>query len=248
MSIWLYSFISVFAISLVSLLGVFVLSLGEKKMRKMILFLVSFAVGALFGDALIHLLPEAFEKIESKALSSLLVLFGILIFFSLEKFVRWRHCHIAQCENHTHSMAVVNIFGNIVHNLIDGMLIGASFLVDIPLGIATTVAILLHEIPQEIGNFAILVHSGYKMKKAIAINFLSALVAFFGVAFSLFIGKYSAEFILFLIPVTAGGFLYIAGSDLIPELKHETKIAASIGQLLAILLGIAVMASLLFLE
>jgi zinc and cadmium transporter len=145
-------------------------------------------------------------------------------------------------------MAAVNIFGNIVHNLIDGMLIGASYLANIPLGIATTVAILLHEIPQEMGNFAVLIHSGYRMKKAIAINFLSALVAFLGVALALVVGKYAANFTLFLVPVTAGGFLYIAGSDLIPELKHETKITASIGQLAAIVLGIAVMAGLLLID
>jgi zinc and cadmium transporter len=238
----------VLVVSLVSLTGIFALSFEEKKMRKMIIFLVSFAVGALFGDALIHLLPEAFEKIESRAISSLLVLLGILAFFGLEKFVRWRHCHIVYHEDHAHPMAAVNIFGNIVHNLIDGMLIGASYLANIPLGIATTVAILLHEIPQEMGNFAVLIHSGYRMKKAIAINFLSALVAFLGVALALVVGKYAANFTLFLVPVTAGGFLYIAGSDLIPELKHETKITASIGQLAAIVLGIAVMAGLLLID
>lgn len=248
MNVWAYSLISVLVVSLVSLTGIFALSFEEKKMRKMIIFLVSFAVGALFGDALIHLLPEAFEKIESRAISSLLVLLGILAFFGLEKFVRWRHCHIVYHEDHAHPMAAVNIFGNIVHNLIDGMLIGASYLANIPLGIATTVAILLHEIPQEMGNFAVLIHSGYRMKKAIAINFLSALVAFLGVALALVVGKYAANFTLFLVPVTACGFLYIAGSDLIPELKHETKITASIGQLAAIVLGIAVMAGLLLID
>lgn len=248
MSTWFYGLASVFVVSLVSLAGIFTLALKEEKLKKMVLFLVSFAVGALFGDALIHLIPEAFEKIESKATSSLLVLLGILIFFSLEKFVRWRHCHIVRHEDHAHPMAAVNIFGNIVHNFIDGMLIGASYLLSIPLGIATTVAILLHEIPQEMGNFAVLIHSGYKARKAIAINFLSALIAFLGVALSLIVGKYAANFTLFLIPITAGGFLYIAGSDLIPELKHETKIAASFGQLLAILFGIAIMAGLLWLD
>lgn len=248
MSIWFFSFASVFIVSLVSLIGLFTLSAKEEKLKKMVLFFVSFAVGALFGDALIHLIPEAFEKIGSRANVSLLILLGIIIFFSLEKFVRWRHCHITQCKEHNHPMAAVNIFGNIVHNFIDGMLIGASYLVNFPLGIATTVAILLHEVPQEIGNFAILIHSGYKIKKALAINFLSALVAFLGAALALIIGQYTSNFVIFLIPVTAGGFLYIAGSDLIPELKHETKIAASIGQLAAIILGIAVMASLLLVE
>lgn len=248
MNIWIYSFSSVLLVSLVSLAGVFTLSFGEQKLKKAVLFLVSFAVGALFGDALIHLLPEAFEKIQSKTVSSILVLLGILIFFSLEKFVRWRHCHVAECDEHSSSIATVNIFGNIVHNLIDGMLIGASYFVSLPLGVATTVAILLHEIPQEIGNFAVLVHSGYAVKRAIWINFFSALVAFLGVAVALSVGNIVSDFTLFLLPIAAGGFLYIAGSDLIPELKHETKIAASIGQLAAILLGIAVMAGLLLVE
>src|SRR4030043_312021 len=115
-----------------------------------------------------------FYSFASVFVISLVSLVGV---FRLEKFVRWRHCHIVHHEDHAHPMAAVNIFGNIVHNLIDGMLIGASFLVSIPLGVATTVAILLHEIPQEMGNFAVLIHSGYKVKKAIAMNFLSALVA-----------------------------------------------------------------------
>lgn len=248
MNIWLYSLASVFVVSLVSLIGVFTISFGEEKLRKAVLFLVSFAVGALFGDALIHLLPEAFEKIESRAMVSLLVLAGILVFFSLEKFVRWRHCHMAECDQHVHSIAAVNIFGNVAHNLIDGMLIGASYSASFSLGIATTMAILLHEIPQEIGNFGVLVHSGYGVKKAVTINFLSALVAFLGAGLTLLLGNYSSSFTFFLVPIAAGGFLYIAGSDLIPELKHETKITASIGQLLAIVLGIAIMASLLFIE
>lgn len=246
--VWLSTLTSVLIVSLVSLAGIVTLSIKEARLKKVILFLVSFAVGALFGDALIHLIPKAFENLESQVTASLLILFGILVFFVLEKFVRWRHCHIAQCEDHTQPMATVNIFGNIIHNLIDGMLIGASYSVNFSLGIATTVAILLHEIPQEIGNFAILIHSGYAVKKAITINFLSALVAILGAVLILIVGKYAKDFTLFLIPITAGGFLYIAGSDLIPELKHETKITASLGQLMAIILGIAIMATLLVLE
>lgn len=248
MNIWLYSFASVFAVSLVSLIGVLTISFKEEKLKKAILFLVSFAVGALFGDALIHLLPEAFGKIASRLLASLLVLAGILLFFVLEKFIHWRHCHVYDCDEHWHPTASVSIFGNMVHNLIDGMLIGASFSASVPLGIATTLAILLHEIPQEIGNFGILIHSNFSVKKALAVNFLAALTAFLGVFFALIAKNYITDFTSFLLPITAGGFLYIAGSDLIPELKHETKITASIGQLAAIILGIAVMASLLFIE
>jgi len=244
--VWIYSLMSVFVVSLVSLLGIFTISFQEEKIKKIVLFLVSFAVGALFGDALIHLLPETFEKISSKGTASLLVLLGILIFFSLEKFLRWRHCHVAHCDEHDRSIAAVNIFGNIVHNLIDGLLIGASYSAGLSLGIATTVAILLHEIPQEIGNFGVLVHSGYGVKRAVMVNFLSALVAFVGVFLALVLKNFGSGLILYFLPVAAGGFLYIAGSDLIPELKHETKIAASVGQLFAIVLGIAVMTGLLW--
>lgn len=244
--IWVYSLASVFVVSTISLLGIFTLSIQESRLKKIILFLVSFAVGALFGDAIIHLIPEAFEKLSSRASASILILSGILIFFILEKFVHWRHCHTVECDSHVRSIAAVNIVGNIVHNLIDGMLIGASYSASFSLGVGTTIAILLHEIPQEIGNFGILVHSGYQVKKAVMINFLSALVAFLGVVLALALENYVSNFTFFIIPITAGGFLYIAGSDLIPELKHETKIAVSIGQLAGIILGISVMAVLLF--
>ncbi|OGI25137.1 MAG: hypothetical protein A3J76_02920 [Candidatus Moranbacteria bacterium RBG_13_45_13] len=248
MNVWIYSIASVFMVSLISLIGVATLSFGAQRIKKIILFLVSFAVGALFGDAIIHLLPETFEKISSRSLASLLVLGGILLFFILEKFIHWRHCHMDSCSNHWHPNVSISISGNIIHNLIDGMLIGASYSISISLGIATTLAILLHEIPQEIGNFGILIHSGFSVRKALLINFLAALTAFLGVFFSLVSRNYVANFTSYLIPIAAGGFLYIAGSDLIPELKHETKIAASVGQLAAIIFGIAVMASLLLIE
>jgi zinc and cadmium transporter len=242
---WIFSFASVFVISLVSLIGAFTLSLRGEKLKKILLYLVSFAVGALFGDALIHLIPEAFGKIKSELLVSLLILGGVLLFFVLEKFIHWRHCHATECEEHWHPVASMNIFGNIAHNTIDGLLIGASFLISTPLGAATAIAILMHEIPQEMGNFGVLVHSGFSIKKALLVNFLTALAAFLGVSIALLVGGWAHNFASYLLPVTAGGFLYIAGSDLIPELKHETKIAASIGQLFAIILGIAIMAGLL---
>ena len=142
----------------------------------------------------------------------------------------------------------MNIIGDFVHNFIDGVIIAGSFLISIPLGITTSIAVILHEIPQEIGDFGVLLFGGLTVRKALLFNFLSATSAIVGAFLVLLAGPHLQEKILFLLPVTAGGFLYIAGSDLIPELKHETKIATSIGQLAAILLGIAVMASLLFLE
>lgn len=245
MNIWVYTLISVLAVSLISLIGLFTISFGEQKLKKAVLFLVSFAVGALFGDALIHLLPESFDKIESKLTTSLLILAGIIIFFVLEKFIHWRHCHDISCEGHWHPVVTMNIVGDMVHNLIDGMVIAGSFSISISLGIATTIAVVLHEIPQEIGDFGIMIHGGLSVRKALVINFLSATTAILGALIVLILGNHITDLSIFLLPVTAGGFLYIAGSDLIPELKHETKIAASVGQLAAMVLGIGIMASLL---
>ncbi len=247
MSAWVYSFISVFIVSLVSLIGVFTLAIQREKLRKIIVFLVSFAAGALFGDAIIHLLPESFEGINSSLSVSLLVLLGIISFFVLEKFIHWRHCHVLGSEKHLHPVVSMNIIGDIVHNFLDGALIAASFLVSVPLGITTSIAVILHEIPQEIGDFGVLVYGGLTVRKALLFNFLSATTAIGGAVLILVLGSHLQEKISYLLPVTAGGFLYIAGSDLIPELKHETKIAASIGQLAAMVLGIAVMAGLLLL-
>lgn len=248
MNTWLFAFVSVVVVSLLSLVGVLTLSVQEKYIRKAILYLVSFAVGALFGDALIHLLPEAFENIGSSLTVSLLVLSGIVIFFVLEKFVCWRHCHIIESEKHYHPVVVMNLVGDFIHNFLDGIIIGASYVVSIPLGLATTIAVVLHEIPQEIGDFGVLIHGGLSVKKALLYNFFSALAALLGLFLVFALGSLASSFSIYLLPVAAGGFLYIAGSDLIPELKHETKIAASIGQLLAIILGIGVMMALLLIE
>ena len=248
MNTWLYAFASVVVVSFLSLVGVLTLSVREKYIRKAILYLVSFAVGALFGDALIHLLPEAFENIASSLSVSLLILSGIVIFFVLEKFVYWRHCHIIGSERHYHPVVVMNLVGDFIHNFLDGIIIGASYVVSVPLGLATTIAVVLHEIPQEIGDFGVLIHGGLSIKKALLYNFLSALAALIGLFLVFALGSLASSFSIYLLPVAAGGFLYIAGSDLIPELKHETKIAASIGQLLAIILGIGVMIALLLVE
>jgi len=248
MNIWIYTLASVTIISLVSLIGIFTFSIGREKLRKAIVFIVSFAAGALFGDALIHLLPESFEEIGSSLTVSLLVLLGIIFFFILEKFIHWRHCHVLGSEKHLHPVVFMNIIGDFVHNFIDGIFVAGSFLVSIPLGITTSIAVILHEIPQEIGDFGVLLFGGLTFRKALLFNFLSATTAIVGAALTLFLGSYLQEKILYLLPVTAGGFLYIAGSDLIPELKHETKITASIGQLAAMILGIAIMALLLLFD
>jgi zinc and cadmium transporter len=247
MNVWGYSIISVVIVSLISLLGILAILL-KRDTKSITFLLVSFAIGGLFGDAFIHLLPESFEEIESSLNIGLLVLAGLLLFFVLEKFLRWRHTHSHDGETHIHPMVTMNLVGDAVHNLIDGMVIGASYLVSIPLGISTTLAIVLHEIPQEMGDFGILIYGGLSVKKALLFNFLSALTAVIGTILSLVIGPHVQGYTVALIPITAGGFIYIAGSDLIPELHRETKLGTSLLQLAIILLGIGIMALLRFYE
>ncbi len=243
MEVWLYTIISVIVVSLISQVGLFTLSLSPERLQRITLYLVAFAVGGLFGNSFVHLLPEAFHHNDSPLSTSLLIVVGILIFFVLEKFLRWRHCHVTEHQFH-HPVATLNLVSDALHNLIDGVLIAATFSVDIPLGITTTVAIILHEIPQEIGDFGVLVHSGMSVRKALLFNFLSASVALVGAIVVLAIGPNIQQVIEAMIPVTAGGFLYIAGSDLIPELQHDVKVSNSLGQFICIILGVAVMAAL----
>lgn len=245
--IWIYSILSVFFISLLSLVGIFSLSIRVEKLKKILIYLVSFSAGALFGDAFLHLLPE----LSTNGLAikhSFFILFGIILFFSLEKVVSWRHCHMPITKSHIHSFAYMNLVGDVLHNFIDGLIIAGSYLISIPAGFATTIAVVLHEIPQEIGDFGILIHGGFTRTKAILLNFLTALTAVLGVFFALILNNFVENIEGYLISLAVGGFLYIAGSDLIPELHKETKISISLLQILAFILGICVMASLLFLE
>lgn len=241
MTAWIYTFIAIFIISLMSFTGVMTLSLNKKTLTKTIQLMVSFAVGSLFGGAFIHLIPEIFEHSGSITFSSTHILIGIILFFLLEKFVRWRHCHDIDCEDHHAHLVPMNLVGDAMHNLIDGLIIGAAFQVSIPMGIATAIAVALHELPQEIGDFGVLVHGGLTVKRALMFNFLISLTSFLGAGIALLVGEYSHAFIDALLPITAGGFIYIAGSDLIPELHHHTNIKKSIQQLIFILLGIGVM-------
>lgn len=247
-AVLIYSLLSVILVSLMSFIGVLTLSLNIKKLKNVLLFLVSLAAGSMLGDAFIHLLPEAVEESGFGIGISLSILFGILVFFIIEKFIHWNHCHMPTSRKHVHSAGIMNLVGDGLHNFIDGLIIASSYLVSIPVGIATTIAVILHEIPQEIGDFGILIHSGFKVPKALLYNFLTAITAVLGAIISLYLGNLVGSFNLFLIPFTVGGFIYIAASDLIPELHKEVKISKSIMQLFGLVLGIAFMIGLIFLE
>ncbi|UCB53509.1 MAG: ZIP family metal transporter [Candidatus Zixiibacteriota bacterium] len=243
-NVWLYTIGSVLLVSLVSFAGILFLAIDEKRLKKVLLFLVSFAAGALLGSAFLHLLPESVEH-GLKPSVSIFILSGIFSFFVLEKIICWRHCHIPTSEDHPHPVGVMNLVGDGFHNLIDGMIIAGSYLVNPALGISTTMAVLLHEIPQEIGDFGILVHAGYSVRKALMFNFLSALTAAWGAILTLSVGLKTEAVSKFLVPFTIGGFVYIATADLIPELKKETNLKKSSLQLLFLLLGAGVMVLLL---
>ena len=233
-----------------SFIGVFTLGINIKKLRKVLIYLISFSAGALFGDAFIHLLPEAVQEYGFGLNISLYLLSGIVIFFFLEKVVQWHHCHgeIVE-ENHVHSFAIMNLVGDGVHNFLDGVIIAASYIVSFPVGVATTIAVGLHEIPQEIGDFGVLLHGGFSKGKALMVNFASALVAVFGVVLVFLAKDFVDKVELILVPIAVGGFIYIAGSDLIPQLHSDSdNIGKSILQLVAFIAGILVMAALLLLE
>ncbi len=250
MSPLLMSLVSALIISSISLFTLFLFFTRTSLIKKTTIYLVAFAVGSLLGDALIHLLPESFEQIEPALLVSLLTIAGMLIFFIIEKFLRWRHCHDPDCQEDQHGPIIaLNLIGDSVHNLIDGMLIAASFLVSPALGISTSLAVAFHELPQEIGDFSILIHSGLSLKKTVKFNFASALFSLLGVLFTFLLGTKINNFSLYLLPVTAGGFIYLAASDLIPELHRQSnRTRSSVFQLLLLSLGVGFMVLLSFLE
>lgn len=243
---YLYSLVSVIAVGLVSLVGVFVLSLEEKFLKKYIFFFISLAVGALMGDAFIHLIPESIEVFQAPGVVGILVIAGIIGFLILEKYIHWHH-H-GEDESKPHAVGKLVLFSDGVHNVTDGVAIGVSFLISVPLGIATTIAVILHEIPQEIGDFSVLLHSGYTRSRALWFNFLSALTAILGLFIAWILGQAGQGFMAWILPVTAGGFIYIAIADLIPELHKTKELKHSFLQIIGLLIGVLAMFLLLFFE
>ena len=181
--------------------------------------LVSYAVGALLGVALMALLPEALELRSAPQVFGTL-LAGILGFFVLEKAVLWRHCHTDTCEVHGVSASLV-LIGGAVHNFVDGAMIGAAVLTSVPLGISTAAAVAAHEVPQEIGDFAVLLHAGYSRSRALALNVLCGLASVAGAAGAVLLVNILPGMLPYLLAVAASSFLYVAMSDLIPDLHHR---------------------------
>ena len=234
----LYIIVVTFAIALIAFIGIFTLLLKEKLLNKILLILVSLSAGALMGGAFLHLIPEAVEKSQGLDIF-LFVLVGFILFFVIEKVLHWRHCHKGKCDVHTFSY--MNLVGDAIHNFIDGLILAASFVTSVELGLTTTIAIAAHEIPQEIGDFGVLIYGGFKKKKAIILNFIVALTIVIGGLIGYFISKSVGSAVTFLLPFAAGGFIYIAATDLIPEIKKELDFKKYMATLIVFIIGILIM-------
>lgn len=246
--IYIYALLSVIAVSLISLIGAVTLPVGEKRLQSFLTYFISFSAGALLGDVLIHLLPEVVGEVGLSRQVSLQILMGILVTFVIEKIIHWKHHHSHPSKQTYHPVTTMTLIGDSVHNFIDGLVIGASYMISLPAGIATTIAVILHEIPQEIGNFGVLIHGGYTRSRALWFNFLTALTAVAGTIIALVLSGNVHGSVTMLSAFAAGNLLYIASSDLIPEMHKETHLKRSAIQFITMMLGIIVMMSLLLLE
>ena len=233
-----YILISTIAITLIAFIGIFTLAINENILKKILLILVSLSAGALMGGAFLHLIPESIQEANGADIF-IVVLVGFIIFFIIEKILHWRHCHDGKCDVHT--FHYMNLIGDSIHNFIDGLIIAAGFIVSIPLGFTTTVAIVAHEIPQEIGDFGVLIYGGFEKKKAIILNFIVASTIVIGGVVGYFLSNLIEKSVYILLAFAAGGFIYIAATDLIPEIKKEVNIKKSITTMFIFILGILIM-------
>lgn len=243
----LWIILTTFLVSLISLIGVVTLALSDKILKKILLALVGLAAGTLIGGAFLHLIPEALHEFEDHASHDTLFIFvlvGFVIFFILEKLL-WRHCHDKECKIHT--FAYINLVGDGIHNFIDGLIIAAGFLASVEVGLVTTLAVAVHEIPQEIGDFGVLIHGGFQKKKALIFNLISALTALIGGIIGFYLIPELGEFQLYIIPIAAGGFIYIAAADLVPELHKERRTSRTVLAFAMFIVGIFLMWAVKFL-
>lgn len=227
-------------VSLISLVGIFSLLIKENILQKILFGLVGFSAGALIGSAFLHILPEVLAESKNATVVFYFVIAGIVLFFLMERYFYWRHCHEGVCN--VHAFSYLNLIGDGLHNFIDGMVIAASFVLSIRLGVVTTLAVVLHEIPQELGDFGVLVYGGFTKKKALFYNYISAFMAVLGTIVGFLLSDISGDFSKFILPLTAGGFIYIASSDLIPEMHKESDRRRSGLALVCFLSGIIFMA------
>ena len=247
-TIWIYSLSSVIIVSIISLLWVFSLSIKIDFLKKILIYMISLSAWALLWDTFLHLLPQIVEENWFWTNVSLWIIWWIIISFILEKVIHWRHCHHPTTNDHPHPIATMNLFWDALHNFIDGLVIWAAFLIDVKVWVATTIAVILHEIPQEIWDFWVLIHAWYSVKKALLFNFFISLTAILWVVVALVWNKYIENMNSILIPITAWAFIYIASADLIPELHKKSEVKSSILQLLVFMIWVWLMYGLVLFE
>ena len=248
MVILIWILISTFLISLIAFVGALILFLKEELLNKILLILVALSAGALIGGAFLHLIPEAIEEAVSKDYSLLTIflylILGFCTLFILEQFISWHHHHATQhpeINSQIKPFSYLILISDAIHNFIDGLIIAGSFIISLPMGLITSLAVALHEIPQEIGDYGVLVYGGFKKIKALFLNFFSASTVIFGGIVGFFLSKTIGEQILFLLPFAAGTFIYIAASDLIPHIKEEKNLKKSALYFFVFLTGIILM-------
>jgi len=240
-NVWIGAVGSTLLVSLLSFSGVLLLAMRTTQLKRMVFILVSFAVGALFGNTFFMLIPESFAMIESSQMIGLLIVSGLVVMFILEKFIHWHHCHNVSHDHDEAPLGYISLVTDSLHNFTDGVLIAAAWMASPGVGIATTLAVVVHEIPQEISDFGVLLHAGFSRKKALFLNFVAACAAILGAIITVMLGSVTEKLIVFILPFAAGGFIYLAGSDLIPELHRESSVRKSLIQLGAILAGLTLM-------
>ncbi|MBT3405965.1 ZIP family metal transporter [Candidatus Woesearchaeota archaeon] len=241
----MYALISVLVVSLVSIVFAIPFLLKKKISSKVLLFLLSFSVGVLLSTVFMNFLPEVMEHSHGIG-ASLFILSGFLVMFILEKFIHSHHqkkCEKNGCgHSHAYHLAPINLIGDAVHNFIDGLVIAGAYAVNVTLGVAATISIIFHEIPQEIADFGVLIYSGMSRKKALLFNVMSAVTAIIGTVIGILLIDKLHGFIDFIIPFAAGNFIYIAASNLVPQLHRHCKLKDTILHIFAIVLGVALVA------
>ena len=231
---------SVILVSLISLVGIFLISVSEKKLNRLMVLMISVAIGALLGDVFIHILPESLEE-QGKVRTLVMVVFGLSTFFGFEKYLQWRNLRNS-CRNakHIHPVGHMSLFADGLCNFTDGFVIGAAYLINIPLGLATTIAVIFHEIPHEIGEFGILLKAGFSKTKAILFNFVSASFAILGAFTAIVVGQSFNGVSMLVVAFSAGAYLYLV-SGLITVIKKESNNYKSPAHYTAIGMGAGIM-------
>lgn len=237
---WVYAIISTLIVSLISLIGVFLLSLKSVRVNKLLVLLMCFSAGAMLGNAFFHLLPESYAHLKPTYLTAWFAIGGYFVFFVMERLIH-SHSKETHASSQIKSFGYLSLYADSLHNFTDGILIGAAWMFNAEVGMATTIAVILHEIPQEIGDFGILLKAGFSKSKALLFNFISASTALVGTIITLWAGESVEHFSEYVLPLAAGGFIYLATSSLFPEILKETNKRNFWLHLIFIVLGLTLM-------